>query len=152
MDWLINSFITIIWYPWVHPGRSAFMGFVALFVWMAIRDFSQKTNPIKRNFVHVDDLVDATLIALQHHKARQQLFHICMDEPVDYGEVAAHLAQTRQLPSVDIPTDYASTWLDNAKARFLLDWRPQYDLARLIDTAFDYQRDPEDPRTVWYPG
>jgi UDP-glucose 4-epimerase len=109
-------------------------------------------SPIKRNFVHVDDLVDAILIALQHDKARQQLFHICMDEPVDYGEVAAHLARTRKLPSIDVPTDYASTWLDNAKARFLLDWRPQYDLARLIDSAFDYQRDPDDPRTVSYPG
>jgi nucleoside-diphosphate-sugar epimerase len=75
-----------------------------------------------------------------------------MDEPVDYGQVAAHLAQTRGLPSVAIRTPYHSTWLDNAKAKFLLGWRPQYDLARLIDEAYNYRRPADDPRKVWYPG
>ena len=51
-----------------------------------------------------------------------------------------------------IPTPYHSTWLDNTKAKFLLGWRPRYDLARLTDAAFDYKRAPDDPRMVWYPG
>ena len=66
-------------------------------------------------------------------RARQQTFNICMDEPVDYGEVAAYLAESRGLPSVDIPTPYHSTWLDNTKAKFLLGWRPEYDLKKMID-------------------
>jgi len=45
-----------------------------------------------------------------------------------------------------------SIWLDNTKTKFLLGWRPQYDLAQLIDAAFDYQRAADDPRIVWYPG
>ena len=109
-------------------------------------------NPIKRNFVHVDDLVSAILAALGHPKARQQTFNICMDEPVDYGFVAEHLGKTRGLPSVRITTPFHSTWLDNAKARFLLGWKPVYDTARLIDAAYDYQRPVSDPRIVWYPG
>ena len=113
---------------------------------------NQDGVPIKRNFVHVDDLVHAILIALQHPKARQQLFHICMNEPVDYGELASYLAETRQLPSVEVRTDYASTWLDNGKARFVLGWQPEYDMPRMADAAFDYQRAPDDPRTVFYPG
>jgi UDP-glucose 4-epimerase len=44
------------------------------------------------------------------------------------------------------------TWLDNAKAKFLLGWRPEYDLKRITDAAWDYQRPPDDPRVVWYPG
>ena len=59
-------------------------------------------QPVKRNFVHVDDLVSAMLLALDHPRARQQTFNICMDEPVDYGEVAAYLAASRGLPSVGI--------------------------------------------------
>ena len=51
-----------------------------------------------------------------------------------------------------IRTPYHSTWLDNTKAKFLLGWRPTYDLAKLTDAAFDYQRSPEDPRKIWYPG
>ena len=108
--------------------------------------------PVQRNFVHVDDLVESILLALDHPKARQQTFNICLDEPVDYGAVAAYLKQTRGLTSVPITTEFHSTWLDNAKAKFLLGWRPRYDLARLIDAAWDYQRAADDPRVVWYPG
>jgi nucleoside-diphosphate-sugar epimerase len=109
-------------------------------------------KPVLRNFVHVSDLIEAVLTAIDHPKARQQTFNICMDEPVNYRKVALYLAKTRQLPSVDIPTPYHSTWLDNDKAKFLLDWRPQYDLERLIDSAWDYIRAPDDPRRIWYPG
>ena len=109
-------------------------------------------EPVKRNFVHVSDLADAILLALDHPKARQQTFNICMDEPVDYRQVAEHLLLTRGLPSVDVATPYWSTWLDNSKAKFLLGWRPRYDLKRLIEEAWKYQRDPADARVVWYPG
>ena len=108
--------------------------------------------PVKRNFVHVEDLVSALLLAIDHPKARQQLFNICMDEPVDYGEMGAYLQDTRNLPTVHVRTEYHSTWLDNTKAKFLLGWRPEYDLKKLIDAAFDYQRAEDDPRKVWYPG
>ena len=107
---------------------------------------------IQRNFVHVNDLVAAIGLALTAEAARQQTFNIAMGEPVDYRSVAEHLAATRGLPSVDIRTEYHSTWLDNTKARFLLGWRPQYDLPRLIDEAYAYERPADDPRKVWYPG
>jgi nucleoside-diphosphate-sugar epimerase len=109
-------------------------------------------RPVKRNFVHVEDLVDAILRAIDHPKARQQTFNVCMDEPVDYGELAAYLAESRGLPAVPIRTPYHSTWLDNAKARLLLGWRPRYDMKRLTDAAWDYRRAETDPRIVWYPG
>jgi nucleoside-diphosphate-sugar epimerase len=109
-------------------------------------------RPVKRNFVHVEDLVSAILLSLDQPRARQQTFNICMDEPVDYGEVGRYLAETRGLPMVEIRTPYHSTWLDNAKARFLLDWRPGYDLKKMIESAWNYQRAPDDPRMVWYPG
>jgi UDP-glucose 4-epimerase len=109
-------------------------------------------EPVQRNFVHVSDLVAAMLAALDHPKAKQQTFNICCDEPVNYRLVAEHLKRTRGLPSVDVPTPYHSTWLDNAKAKFLLGWRPRYDYRRLIDEAYDYQRSPDDSRKIWYPG
>lgn len=109
-------------------------------------------EPVLRNFVHVDDLTDAISAAIDHPKAKQQTFNICMDEPVDYRQLAEHLKSTRGLPSVDVKTPYYSTWLDNAKAKFLLRWRPKYDLARMADEAFDYRRAADDPRKIWYPG
>ncbi len=98
------------------------------------------------------DLVESMMLALDHPRARQQTFNIAMDEPVDYGCVAEYLRETRGLPSVDVPTPYWSTWLDTSKVKLLLGWRPAYDLARLIDEAWDYQRSEDDPRRVWYPG
>jgi nucleoside-diphosphate-sugar epimerase len=109
-------------------------------------------EPMQRNFVHVDDLVDAILKAIGQPKARQQTFNICMDEPVDYGRLGAYLAKSRGYRTADIQTEFHSTWLDNTKAKFLLGWRPQYNLERIIDEAFDYQRAADDPRVVWYPG
>jgi len=109
-------------------------------------------RPVKRNFVHVEDLVSAILTAIDHPAARQQTFNIAMDEPVDYGELGEYLARTRGLPVVPVPTSYHSTHLLNTKARDQLGWRPAYDLIRLTDAAFAYQRAGNDPRKVWYPG
>ena len=44
------------------------------------------------------------LAALGNPAAKQSKFNVCMDEPVDYGEVAAHLAETRGLPSLECQT------------------------------------------------
>ena len=109
-------------------------------------------KPVKRNFVHVDDLVGAILKAIDHPKAHQQTFNICMDEPVDYGELGRYLMESRGLPTVEIQTPYHSTWLDNAKAKFLLGWRPQFDMKKLADAAWEYSRAADEPRVVWYPG
>ncbi|MGF1619070.1 MAG: NAD-dependent epimerase/dehydratase family protein [Rhodomicrobiaceae bacterium] len=113
---------------------------------------NREGRPLKRNFVHVTDLARAILAALDNPRARQQLFNICMNRPIDYGEVADYLATSRGLDSVRIDSGFHSNWMDNAKARFLLDWEPQYDMQRLIDEAWDYQRSDSDPRKIWYPG
>ena len=109
-------------------------------------------HPLKRNFVHVEDLVSAILAALDNPRAKRQLFNICMDRPVDYGEVAAYLARTRGLDSIDIPSGFQSNWMDNNKAKYLLDWQPGYDLEMLVDSAWQYDRSTTEPRIVWYPG
>lgn len=108
-------------------------------------------KPLKRNFVHVDDLVEAMLLAIDHPSAHQQLFNIAMTEPVDYGVVAERL-QTRNMRPAQIRTNLHSNLLDNAKARLQLGWAPKVDTAALVDRAFDYVRDPGDVRKIWYVG
>jgi UDP-glucose 4-epimerase len=82
-----------------------------------------RDNPLKRNFVRVEDLVAAILAALDNPLTGNKLYNICMDEPVDYGGVAAFLKMG-----------------------------PRYDLVRLIDAAWTYRREPGDSGKVWYPG
>jgi nucleoside-diphosphate-sugar epimerase len=109
-------------------------------------------HPLKRNFVHVDDLVSAILAALDAPAAQGQLFNISMNEPVDYGRAARHLAETRSYKIVEIPTSMHSNWLDNTKARLMLGWEPSVDLEALVERAWNYRRDEKDPRKIWYPG
>ncbi len=108
--------------------------------------------PLERNFVHVDDLVSAILTSINHPNARQQLFNINMDEPVNYRKVCAYLQETRHLPHIEMPTPYHSVWLNNGKAKRELGWKPDIDYKKLIDRAWTYQRPESEPRKVWYPG
>jgi UDP-glucose 4-epimerase len=109
-------------------------------------------TPVRRNFVHVEDLVEAIVKALTATKARQRLYNICMDEPVNYASVADYLGRTRGLPAKEVRGPYFSNWMDNSRAKAELGWRPSYDLERLIESAWTYQRSAEEPRKVWYPG
>lgn len=109
-------------------------------------------KPLRRNFVHVSDLISAVLCALDNPAARQQTFNIAMNRPVDYAEVAAHMEKSRGQKSVTIPSQFHSNWLDNNKARLQLEWEPQYDLQKLIEEAYTYQRADNDPRKIWYAG
>lgn len=108
--------------------------------------------PLRRNFVHVDDLVAAMLAAIDNPHATRQLFNISMTSPVDYGAVAAYLSRTRGLGGVRVETPFHSNALDNAKARLMLDWEPEYDFQKLIEAAFTYERAANDVRKVWYVG
>ena len=63
-----------------------------------------------------------------------------------------YLARTRGLDSIEIPSRFHSNWMDNSKAKYLLGWQPEYDLEKLIDSAWEYERARDDPRVVWYPG
>ena len=89
-----------------------------------LRDAHER--PLKRHFVHVDDLVDAICSPPSTiPRPGAKLYNIAMDEPVDYGAVAAHLKATREgLGSIDIPSAYHSTSLDNTRAKLDLNWRP----------------------------
>ncbi|KRA47726.1 NAD-dependent epimerase/dehydratase family protein [Devosia sp. Root635] len=108
--------------------------------------------PLRRNFIHVSDLVRAILAALDNPAAAGELFNIAMTEPVDYARAAAHLQASRGVQVVEVATPYFSNWLDNAKAGHLLGWRPLVDLEQLIERAWTYVRAADDPRIVWYPG
>jgi UDP-glucose 4-epimerase len=107
---------------------------------------------LKRNFVHVSDLVRAILAALDNPAARQKLFHIAMDPPLDYSALAEILARTRGMQPVEIATLFHSNWLDVTAARAALAWQPVVDLEAMVEMAWAWDRKESDPRKVWYPG
>lgn len=88
----------------------------------------------------MEDLASAKSAALDNSLARGKVYNICMDEPVDYGSVASYLNKSRGLGFIEIPSSYHSTWLDNTKAKFELDWHPHFDFEKLIESAWNYKR------------
>ena len=107
---------------------------------------------LKRNFVHVDDLVAAILATIGNPRARGQLFNIAMDRPVDYGAVGEMLKAANDMEPIEIDTPFHSNWFENSKARMVLGWAPEVGLEQLVDRAWRYEREENDPRVVWYPG
>ena len=108
--------------------------------------------PLKRNFIHVDDVVSALLIALDHPGARQRLFNIAMDEPLDYAALAGTLARRTGARAIEIPTPFHSNRLSCARAREVLGWRPEVDLEALVERAWSYRRAADEAREIHYPG
>ena len=97
-------------------------------------------RPVKRNFVHVDDLVDAILAgARQPRGAARRRSTSAWTSRSTTASSPPISPQTRGLPTRRDPTPYHSIWLDNTKAKLLLGWRPRYDLARLTDEAWAYR-------------
>src|ERR1700722_12375795 len=130
--------------------------------WLLWRSCSPAATPIRRS-IPPDRRTSARVILPAIHtilratprttsESAAKSRYIAIDEPVDAAAVAAHLKATRGRGSIDIPSAYHSNWLDNARAKFDLNWRPRYDLAKLITAAWTFQRAPDDPRKVWYPG
>lgn len=109
-------------------------------------------SPLKRNFIHVSDLVSAILAALGNAEANGHLFNVAMDRPVDYGEVATALQNRQRVSIAEIETPFHSNWMDNTKAKAVLGWQPRVALQQLIESAWSYVRAPNEPRVVRYPG
>jgi nucleoside-diphosphate-sugar epimerase len=107
---------------------------------------------LKRSFLHVDDLVNAMIAALDNPAAYGELFNVAMDQPVDYGALADILEASGDRQRRDIPTPFHSNWLDNSKARMVLGWQPEIDVEGLVEHAWSYRRSENDPRIIWYPG
>lgn len=109
-------------------------------------------KPLKRGIIGVDDVVDAVLAALEIQPPGCQTFNVAMDEPFDYGRAAAYISNRFGHESVEIPTPFHSVWMDNTKARQMLNWSPKFNTQSLVDAAWAFQRASGSRRELVYAG
>ena len=109
-------------------------------------------KPLKRGMIGVDDVVDAVLAALEIRPSGCQTFNIAMDEPFDYGHAAAYISERFGHGSVEIPTPFHSVWIDNTKARQMLNWSPRFNTQSLIEAAWEFLPSKGSRREIVYPG
>jgi len=98
-------------------------------------------RPMRRHIVAVEDCVQAFLLALGGEGIEGQTFMIAMTDPFDYVEAAACAARQLGLPTLDLVDPVGQDFcIDTTRARYVLGYRPQYDIVSLIDKAVRFRR------------
>jgi nucleoside-diphosphate-sugar epimerase len=96
---------------------------------------------VKRHIVALEDCVQAHLLALQENSIAGQVFMIAMDQPFDYVEAARYAGEKMGIDVIELVDSVARDfYIDVAKARHVLGYRPRCDIFRLIDQAIEFRR------------
>lgn len=108
-------------------------------------DYPTDDGTAIRDYIHVMDLADAHIKALEYLKAQDQsqIFNLGTGHGSSVQQV---VDLARQISDIDIPIEYAgrrpgdpvAIYADNRKARELLGWQPQYELEQIIQSAWQW--------------
>ncbi len=97
-------------------------------------------TPMRRHIVAVEDCVQAYLLALRREGIEGQTFMIAMNDPFSYPEAATYLAERLGIDVLDLVDPVGQDFaIDTAKARYVLGYRPQFDIRGLIDHAIEFR-------------
>ena len=103
-------------------------------------DYATPDGTCLRDYIHVNDIVEAHLKALASPKAKNQIFNLGSEWPYSVMEILKICEKVtgKKIPFVvkerrkgDAPSVYASA----ARAR-IFDWEPQLDLASILQSAY----------------
>lgn len=98
-------------------------------------------KPMRRHIVALEDCVQAFLLALRCEGIEGQTFNIAMAEPFDYPEAAAYAAERLGIEVIELVDPVGQDFcMDVTKSRFVLGYRPEYDIESLIDRAVEFRR------------
>jgi len=98
-------------------------------------------RPMRRHIVAVEDCVQAFLLALEREGMEGETFMIAMGEPFEYPEAAAYAAQRLGIEVLDLIDPVGQDFcIDVAKARYVLGYRPRFDIRGLIDHAIEFRK------------
>lgn len=113
-------------------------------------DYPTKDGTCIRDYIHVNDLADAHIRALEYLKAGNNSTVVNLGTGVGYSvkeivDIASEV--TGKKIRADIvarrPGDPATLIADNKKAREVLGWKPEYDLKRILETAWKWHLNPK---------
>jgi nucleoside-diphosphate-sugar epimerase len=95
---------------------------------------------MRRHIVAVEDCVQAYLLALRTEGIAGQTFMIAMNDPFNYVEAADYAAKKLDVEALDLLDPVGQDFcVDTTKARYVLGYRPKFDIYRLIDAAVEFR-------------
>lgn len=108
-------------------------------------DYSTPDGTAIRDYIHVNDLADAHILALENVQKTNQttVYNLGTGKGSSVKEI---IDTTRRITGRDIvaverprrPGDPMAIWADNSKAKRELGWQPRYGLEEIIRTAWDW--------------
>ncbi len=108
-------------------------------------DYPTRDGTAVRDYIHVMDLADAHIRALEYLREHEQsqIFNLGTGQGSTVQEI---VDSTRRISGVDLPVEYTgrrpgdpvAIYADNTKARELLGWQPQYSLEEIIQSAWQW--------------
>jgi UDP-glucose 4-epimerase len=113
-------------------------------------DYPTKDGTCIRDYIHVNDLADAHIRALEYlsNGGKSDVFNLGTGNGYSVKEI---VDEARKITGVNIkseivgrrPGDPAELVADNKKVKEVLGWNPKYNLEKIIKTAWDWHRDPK---------
>ncbi len=110
-------------------------------------DYPTPDGTCIRDYVHVNDLARAHILALEKMEKDN------VSERFNLGSGSGHsvaelIAKAKEITGIDFPVEYAPRRpgdpavlvADSTKAERVLNWEPQYDLTRIIQTAWNWEK------------
>jgi len=98
-------------------------------------------QPLRRQIVAVEDVVQAFLLALERDAIEGETFLIAMTDPFDYVAAAQYAARKLDIDVLDLIDPIGHDFcIDTTKAHEKLGYRPKTDIYQLIDQAVDFRR------------
>jgi len=109
-------------------------------------DYETPDGTCVRDYVHVNDLADAHLQALDKLATGQQQLAVNLGSATG-ASVKEVIEMAKQVTGREIKVKYSprragdavALYADHKRATELLGWKPQYDLKRIIETAWNWE-------------
>ncbi len=115
-------------------------------------DYPTKDGTGVRDYVHVEDLASAHLLALESFNQKDfdhQIYNIGIGNGYSVKEI---IEMVKKVSGKDFPVetvdrrpgDWAESWADSSKIKKELGWQPQYGLKEIVESAYQWhQRYPQ---------
>ena len=102
-------------------------------------------SPMRRHIIAVEDCVQAFHLALLKEDTAGETFNIAMEDPFDYVDTAEHIAKRLEIDTIDLVDPIGHDFcMDITKAKYVLGYKPQYDIHTLIEKAAAFRESGEE--------
>lgn len=109
------------------------------------KDYPTKDGTCIRDYVHVNDLADAHLLALEKLGNESKFYNLGTGSGYSVKEIIEACKKITQCPIPVVhearrPGDPAALYSDSSKIKKELGWKPKYNLDKIIETAWKWHK------------